>query len=93
MTTSFNVADIPYGGFQAVTITADSENSAASTGASASAATATVTGTSMAIITTAPGSTAQAFSAKFSNGIMPMPTGNARWVGGGIAMAMAFAVL
>ncbi|KAF3392555.1 hypothetical protein F1880_008836 [Penicillium rolfsii] len=101
---SFNIATIPYGGFQAVHVTAtETGEASASTGASASAPTATVTttttssasttaetATGSASQTTHTGTSAATTSASHSsNAAMPMMTGNALWVAGGAAAALA----
>ncbi|KAJ5897084.1 uncharacterized protein N7473_006483 [Penicillium subrubescens] len=102
--TSFGIATIPYGGFQAVHVTATQTGDAsASTGASASAPTATMTKTTASIgsTTTATStgtasqtgstgtSTASTSASHSSNAAMPMMTGNALWVAGGAAAALA----
>ncbi|KAJ5126168.1 hypothetical protein N7448_005479 [Penicillium atrosanguineum] len=101
MSTAFDVTSIPYGGFMPVHVTAtESGGAAASTGASVSATTATATGTSTGTSTgsattlTSTGSdssTATASSSKTesTNAAMPKMTGNARWVAGGAAAALA----
>ncbi|GLI79200.1 hypothetical protein PoHVEF18_007528 [Penicillium ochrochloron] len=108
--TSFDIATIPYGGFQAVHVTAtQTGDAAASTGASASAPTATMTKTttSSASGSTTTGtstgtasqsgstgtSTASSSASHSSNAAMPMMTGNALWVAGGAAAALALAAV
>lgn len=82
------VSDIPYGGFQAVHVTA-TQTAGAGAGASATTTTATSKGTT----TTANGagnSSMTASKTDSTNAAMPMITGNARWaVGGAAALALA----
>jgi cobalamin biosynthesis Mg chelatase CobN len=104
--TAVDVASIPYGGFLPVHVTATEDGgAAASTGASVSATTAsattgTSTGTSTgsATVVTGTGSessaaTAAASQTESTNAAMPKITGNARWVAGGAAAALALVVV
>lgn len=105
MSTAIDVASIPYGGFLPVHVTATEDGgAAASTGASASATTATATATSTGTSTgsatsvTGTGSESSAAPATTShtestNAAMPKITGNARWVAGGAAAALALVVV
>jgi len=97
----FDVASLPFGGFMPVHVTAtQTDGVSASTAASVSASTATSTGTStgsaVTSTSTASGSntaTATASRTESTNAAMPKMTGNARWVAGGAAAALALAVV
>ncbi|KAJ6127426.1 hypothetical protein N7523_003038 [Penicillium sp. IBT 18751x] len=109
LSTAFDVTSIPYGGFMPVHVTAtETGGAAASTGASVTATTATATGTSTGTSagtstgsaatltgTVSESSTATASSTKTesTNAAMPRMTGNARWVAGGAAAALALVVV
>lgn len=99
---SIGIATIPYGGFQAVHVTAtQTSGAAASTGASASASTATSTSSGSGSNTTGASTATASQSGKSatsaastttshsSNAAMPMMTGNGLWVAGGAAAALA----
>lgn len=108
--TGVGVATIPYGGFQAVHVTAtQTDGISASTGALASASTATMTTASTGSASTTAGTstgtapqsqsdktssaTASSTASHSSNAAMPMMTGNALWVAGGAAAALALAAV
>lgn len=101
MSTAVDVSSIPYGGFIPVRVTATQTGGVtASTGASASASTAASTGTSTNSATTITGTssgsntaTAVSSQTQSTNAAMPKMTGNARWVAGGAAAALALAVV
>ncbi|KAJ5595190.1 uncharacterized protein N7459_001398 [Penicillium hispanicum] len=93
ISTAFKVSDIPYGGFQAVRVTATSLPGSASTGASPSATTATSTDGAVVTTTSAPASTNGAEKTESTNAAIPMVTGNARWAAGGVAAMMALAAI
>ncbi|KAJ5200116.1 hypothetical protein N7491_009084 [Penicillium cf. griseofulvum] len=103
------MTDIPGGALMPVTITATgADRASATTGASVSASTAastsgatlttsastsgTATGTSTSD-SSASSSAAATSQTKSGNAAMPMITGNARWAAGGVAAALALAVL
>ncbi|OOQ86800.1 hypothetical protein PEBR_19653 [Penicillium brasilianum] len=97
---TFGIATIPYGGFQAVHVTAtQTGGAAASTGASASASTASSTGSGSTTTGTSTGTASQSgktatsaastTASHSSNAAMPMMTGNGIWVAGGAAAALA----
>lgn len=98
--TAIDIATIPYGGFQAVHVTAtETGRVAASTGASASAPAATVTNTSTGASTgttsqstntaTSAAAAASTTASHSTNAAGPVMTGNALWVAGGAAAALA----
>ncbi|KAJ5369231.1 uncharacterized protein N7496_008991 [Penicillium cataractarum] len=99
---SIGIATIPYGGFQAVHVTAtQTGGAAASTGASASASTATSTSTGSGSTTTGTStgsasqsgktstSAASTSASHSSNAAIPMMTAHGLWVAGGAAAALA----
>lgn len=94
ISTAFQVSDIPYGGFQAVHVTATSSlPGSASTGASPSATTATPTDDAVTTTTSTSASTTGAGQTGSTNAAVPMVTGNARWAVGGLAGMMALAAI
>lgn len=89
---TITVSNIPYGGFQAVHVTA-TQTAGAGTGAGAGTSATTATATSTGTTTTTNGSGSSSMTASktgSTNAAMPMITGNARWaVGGAAALALA----
>ena len=75
---------MPYGGFQAVHITAT-----ASPGGSVSSGTSPSATTAMSTDPTTSGTKTQKTSSKHTNAAMPMATGNAQWALGGLAAVIA----
>ena len=90
MTTAFDVASIPYGGFQPVTVTATLPGEgSASTGASASATTASATQATA----TGTKATDTAATSTNTNAALPMLAGKTCWTAGAVAAMAGFVVL
>ncbi|KOS36498.1 hypothetical protein ACN38_g12760 [Penicillium nordicum] len=92
------ISEIPGGALMPVTITATgTDRASATTGASVSASTAAstsgATGTSTAGGSSDSSSAAATSQTESGNAAMPMITGNARWVAGGAAAALALVAL
>ncbi|KAJ5932204.1 hypothetical protein N7516_006693 [Penicillium verrucosum] len=92
------ISEIPGGALMPVTITATgTDSTSATTGASVSASTAAstsgATGTSTAGGSSDSSSAAATSQTESGNAAMPMITGNARWVAGGAAAALALVAL
>lgn len=93
VTETVQIATIPYGGYQAVHITATQTGASATTGDSASASTATSTGSSSTTTNTAASASAEKTQSTSTNAALPAVTGNAQWAIGGVAAALALAVV